>query len=512
MKYILGIDVGTSNVKAVLFDEGGQEVRVASRESETINGAGNHVEQDMYVVWENVKACVKSVMASKADGKEEIVGVGVTGQGEGCWLIDQEGNPVQNAILWCDGRAVKEVGEITKEHPEIGKLYHKTTGTPPLLGNQMMLLKWMKENRQEVLDKADKLMFCKDWIRYKMTEKIQTEITDSLTSLVDVESGKIAVELMEALGIAKYRDYLSDPVRSDEVVGTLLDSFADEVGLQRGLPVIAGALDTSATAVGLGAIHEKDVCVILGTTCANEIVLKKEDCDFGAENSRFEKHPLGELYVELQPTLNGTPNIDWMLEHIAQTKDFQEIDKMVSKTPVGCGGVVYHPYISVAGERAPFYHPYARASFFGISQVTTREDLIRAVYEGISMSIRDCLQNVDKDATIYLAGGGAKSPVWAQMIADVLGLKVMIPAGRELGAKGVALMVGVRQGLYKDYEEAVKKACTFRQVYHPNLVNTRKYDLIYELYKKVRIHNQEIWDYRHQMNKKIKAISQEEVK
>ncbi|MDE7057415.1 MAG: carbohydrate kinase, partial [Lachnospiraceae bacterium] len=336
--------------------------------------------------------------------------------------------------------------------------------------------------------------------------------TDSLTSLVDVESGKIAVELMEALGIAKYRDYLSDPVRSDEVVGTLLDSFADEVGLQRGLPVIAGALDTSATAVGLGAIHEKDVCVILGTTCANEIVLRKEDCDFGAENSRFEKHPLGELYVELQPTLNGTPNIDWMLEHIAQTKDFQEIDKMVSKTPVGCGGVVYHPYISVAGERAPFYHPYARASFFGISQVTTREDLIRAVYEGISMSIRDCLQNVDKDATIYLAGGGAKSPVWAQMIADVLGLKVMIPAGRELGAKGVALMVGVRQGLYKDYEEAVKKACTFRQVYHPNLVNTRKYDLIYELYKKVRIHNQEIWDYRHQMNKKIKAISQEEVK
>ena len=213
--------------------------------------------------------------------------------------------------------------------------------------------------------------------------------------------------------------------------------------------------------------------------------------------------------MELQPTLNGTPNIDWMLEHIALTKDFKEIDKLVDSTPVGCGGVVYHPYISVAGERAPFYHPYARASFFGISQVTTRGDLVRAVYEGISMSIRDCLQNVDQDATIFLAGGGAKSPVWAQMIADVMGLKVMIPAGRELGAKGAALMVGVRQGLYRDYDEAVKKACTFRQVYHPDLTNKRKYDLIYELYKKVRIHNQEIWDYRHQMNKKIKAISQE---
>lgn len=509
MRYILGIDVGTSNVKAVLFDEEGREVCVASRESEMFHEGGNHAEQDMNAVWENVKACVKEVVGAKAADPEKIIGVGIAGQGEGCWLIDGEGNPVQNAILWCDGRAVAEVGAVTKEHPEIGRFYHKTTGTPPLLGNQMILLKWMKENRKEVLDRADKLVFCKDWIRYKMTGKIQTEITDSLTSLVDVQSGKIAQKLMEELGIAEYRDYLPDPIRSDEIVGTLLDSFADEVGLPRGLSMIAGALDTSATAIGLGAIHEKEVCVILGTTCANEIVLKKEDCDFGAENSRYEKHPLGDLYVELQPTLNGTPNIDWMLENIALTKDFQEIDKLVDGTPVGCGGVVYHPYISVAGERAPFYHPYARASFFGISQVTTRGDLVRAVYEGISMSIRDCLQNVDKDATIFLAGGGAKSPVWAQMIADVMGLKVMIPTGRELGAKGAALMTGVRLGLYKDYDEAVAKACTFRQVYHPNLSNKRKYDLIYELYKKVRVHNQEIWDYRHQMNKKIKAMNAE---
>ena len=121
--------------------------------------------------------------------------------------------------------------------------------------------------------------------------------------------------------------------------------------------MIAGALDTSATAVGLGAIHEKDACVILGTTCASEIVMRKEDCRFGAENSRYEKHPIEELYVELQPTLNGTPNIDWMLENIAKTKDFDEIDRIVDSVPVGCGGVVYHPYISVAGERGALLSP-----------------------------------------------------------------------------------------------------------------------------------------------------------
>lgn len=510
MKYILGIDVGTSNVKAVLFDECGAEVSVSSRESKTINGAGNQVEQDMNIVWEKVKSCIKDVAESGKAGKEEIIGIGVTGQGEGCWLIDKNGEPVQNAILWCDGRSVEEVREITQEHPEIGQLYYKTTGTPPLLGNQMMLLKWMKENRKETLDKAWKLIFCKDWIRFKMTGEVKTEITDSLTSLIDVQTGKIAVDLMKAMDIAEYIDYFPQPVRSDETVGTILDSFADEVGLRRGLPVIAGALDTSATAVGLGAIHEKDVCVILGTTCASEIVLRKEDCEFGKEASRYEKHPIGELYVELQPTLNGTPNIDWMLENISTTKDFGEIDKIVDSVPVGCGGVVYHPYISVAGERAPFYHPYARASFFGVSQVTTREYLIRAVYEGISLSIRDCLQNVDKSGTIFLAGGGAKSPVWAQMIADVVGMRVMIPSGKELGAKGVALMIGVSQGLYRNYDEAVKKACTFKQVYEPNRVNTKKYDLLYELYRRVREHNQETWDYRHQMNKMIRAIEEED--
>lgn len=510
MKYILGIDVGTSNVKAVIFDEDGNESVVSSRESKTVSNGGNQVEQNMEELWEKVKSCVKEVMDSPSAPKDAIIGIGVTGQGEGCWLIDKEGKPVQNAILWCDGRAVKEVKKITQEIPEIGMLYHTTTGTPPLLGNQMMLLKWMKNNHPDILDKADKLFFCKDWIRYKLTGKIGAEITDSLTSLLDVKTGLIAKELMREMGIGEYENYLPKPVRSDEVVGAVLDEFADYVGLSRGTPVIAGAIDTAATAVGLGVIHEKDVCVILGTTCASEIVMKKEDCNFGMPNSRYEKHPLEDLYVELQPTLNGTPNIDWMLEHIAKTKDFQEIDGIVENTPVGCGGVVYHPYISVAGERAPFYHPYARASFFGISQVTTREHLIRAVYEGISLSIRDCLGNVDKSGTIYLAGGGAKSPVWAQMIADVMGMKVLIPAGKELGAKGVALMAGVSQGLYSDYEEAVKKACKVQRIYEPNLTNTKKYDLLYELYKKVRLHNQEIWDYRHQMNKKIQAIQKEE--
>lgn len=511
MKYILGIDVGTSNVKAVLFDECGKEVCVKCQECKPIYGPDNQVEQDMLLIWDKVKICIQGVVHSGSAPKEDIIGIGVTGQGEGCWLIDKEGNPVQHAILWCDGRAVEEVKWMTQEHPEIGALYHRTTGTPPLLGNQMMLLLWMKNNRKEVLERADKSLFCKDWIRYKLTGEVKTELTDSLTSLMDVQDETLAVNLMKTLGIEQFQSLHTQPITSDDLAGTILDALAEELGLKKGLPVIAGAIDTSATAVGLGAIHEKDVCVILGTTCASEIVMRKSACEFGLTGTRYERHPLGNLYVSLQPTLNGTPNIDWMLDHIAETRDYNEIDRIIDSVPVGCGGVVYHPYISVAGERAPFFHPYARASFFGLSQVSTRAHLIRAVYEGISLSIKDCLRNVDKNGNIFLAGGGAKSPVWAQMIADVVGMQVMIPGGNELGAKGVALMAGVAQGIYKDYEEAVAKACTFKHIYVPNKGRVKKYDMLYELYKNIRLSNKKLWDYRHQMNKKLQSISEEEI-
>ncbi|MCF0104988.1 MAG: carbohydrate kinase [Eggerthellaceae bacterium] len=508
MKYILGIDVGTSNIKTVLFDEYGKEVYIASKKSETISSENHETEQNMLLIWKKVKACIKEVIENSNASKNDIIGLGVTGQGEGCWLIDEEGEPVQNAILWCDGRCVEEIDKITVEEPEIGEFFYKTTGTYPLTGTQMMQLKWMKNHRKDVLDSAQHLLFCKDWVRYKITGKINNELTDAITSIVDVRNEKINDELLRKLDLYDYRSYIPDPVRSDEVVGTVSDAFAAEVGLSQGIPVIAGAIDVAATALGLGAIHKNDACVILGTTCAGEIILDKNDCDFGAPNTRYEKHPLGELFIELQPTLNGTPNIDWMNKNIAGTNDFAEIDKIVDSAKVGCGGVVYHPYLSTAGERAPFVHSYARASFFGISQVTEKKDLIRAVYEGLSLSIRDCLHNVDRCGTIYLAGGGAKSPVWCQMISDVMGMKIMVPAGGELGAKGIALMVGVSQGLYKNYEEAVNKACKFIHHYEPNPINVKKYDLLFELYNDLRLHYEQIWTHRHMMNKKIKAIKE----
>ena len=504
MRYLLGIDAGTSNVKAVLFDLAGAELCVASRESETFRVENNGVEQDMEAVWESVRACLAEVAARCPGECRELAAIGVTGQGEGFWAVDREGKPVQRAPLWCDGRAVEEVAELTERAPELGRLYHDTTATPPLTGNQLMLTLWMQRHRPEILKRVHRVLFCKDWIRYRLTGTMATELTDSLTSLLDVRTYAPALELMRAIGIERGEALFPRPLRSDETAGTLTDALAEELGFPRGLPVIAGALDTSATLIGLGVMRAGGSAVILGTTCACEVVEEKADCRFGAAGTRYEKHPLGDLFVDLQPTLNGTPNIDWMLDTLSPTRDFGEIDRMIESARVGSSGVVYLPYIGLAGERAPFYHPYARAEFFGMSSITTRADMIRAVYEGVSLSIRDCLAEAKGDGPVYLAGGGAKSPVWSQMIADVLNREVRIPDGAELGAKGAALMAGVNQGLYSSYDEAAAQACSFRSVYHPDAGRAGKYALLYELFRALRESNDALWTLRHRINKQLK--------
>ncbi len=503
-KYLMGIDVGTSNVKAVLFDDTGHETTYASRENITYTSAANGAEQDMEEVYQHVKSCVVQLVKEYPDECRELAGIGVTGQGEGFWAIDRDGKPLQRALLWRDGRAVDEVEKITKKNPEIGRLYHTMTGTPPLTGNQLILTSWMKNNRPEVLDRVWKVFFCKDWIRYRMTGEICADLTDSMTCLLDTDTYEKAYPLYEAMGLGEYGDIFPDPIPSDQVAGRISKTFAQETGLREGIPVIAGALDTSATMIGLGAVRAGSAAVILGTTCACETVFNKEDCRFGHGFSRYEKHPAGDLFVDLQPTNNGTTNIDWMLDCISTTRNFNEIDSIVESAKVGSSGVIYLPYIGLAGERAPFYHPYARAEFFGMSQVTTRADMVRAVYEGISLSIKDCFEEIGRIENVYLAGGGARSPVWSQMIADVLGSKVSVPSGDEQGAKGAALMAGISQGIYAGYEEAVAAACSFRHTYEPRTEMMERYDLLYTLFKKLRMNNDEVWNMRHNINKELK--------
>lgn len=503
MKYIIGIDAGTSNVKAVLFDTEGKEICIESRKNEPIYIGHTHVEQNMNVLWEKVAECIKGVVANGPAKPEEILGIGVTAQGEGIWLIDENGEPVQDAILWCDGRAADEVDEVNKSEEKLGQQIHKVTGTPPLTGTQLMLLKWMKNNRKDVLDKASTMFFCKDWVRYKLTGTLNGDNTDTGTSLMDAQKGVVAKELMESLGLGEYVKLVAPPVPSETIVGTVLPSVAETLGLPADLPVVAGAIDVVASAVGIGAVQDKNICVILGTTLANEVFSKKETCVFGEEGTRYERHAVEGLFVNLLATMNGTPNLDWVQNEVALTKNFDEIDKIIDSVPAGSHGVIYHPYVGQAGERAPFYHPYAKANFFGIGANTKRADLIRAVYEGLTLSIKDCLQGADKNSKIFVAGGGTKSKVWTQMISDITGMEVIVSDGNEFGAKGAAMMLGVAVGEYSDWEDAAGRTCKAKCTYTPNKERTAVYEDVYKLYVKIREQMEDLWYEREELMRKL---------
>jgi xylulokinase len=195
----------------------------------------------------------------------------------------------------------------------------------------------------------------------------------------------------------------------------------------------------------------------------------------------------------------GTPNLDWAREQIADTPSFAEIEKKLENIPAGSGGVIYHPYLGSAGERAPFYSPNARASFFGLNTSTTRYHLVKAVYEGIAFSIKDCLYKYSNSKSLSICGGGAKSRVWAQIIADVTGRVVSVHDGTEFGAKGAVMLAGVHLGVFKDYNDASQKLCHIVATYEPNAKNAKLYDDLYELYLESRIAFMPLWDKRRQI-------------
>ena len=205
MVNFIGIDVGTSNVKAVLISEEGHEKKVAYRKNEPLYLGASKVEQDMTVLWDKVLACITEVVAG--ENTADILGIGLTGQGEGCWLVDKDGEPVSQSILWSDGRAKDLVDDIIKDKELYDRIYQQT-GTQPLTGTALTLLLWSKQHRKDILDRADKLMFAKDWIRYKLIGTIELESSDAGTSLLNIETLAFEGQFFDDIGLQSFEIYL----------------------------------------------------------------------------------------------------------------------------------------------------------------------------------------------------------------------------------------------------------------------------------------------------------------
>jgi len=503
MKYLIGLDVGTSNVKAVLFDLEGNEILVKSEPTDVITFNGNWQEQDMIQVYDQCARCIKGIMDSGVARPEDVLAVGLSGQGEGVWMIDRDGNPVKRASLWSDGRASEILDYLTHENPDLFQYIFSINGSKSTVSNTLLQLAWYKKHMPEIFQPGNTVLNCKDWVRFRLTGNRNMEINDASVSTLHMKEGRYNTECFEALGIADLLQYMPPIIKSYEKAGEITEQASKETGLAVGTTVVGGALDVTITMVGVNAVNVGDIYAILGTTCCTGVVCDLNTLVPGSDkNASHVRHPKDGLCINILATMAGTPNLDWVIESVSNTSDFAEIERHVKDIPAGSGGIIYHPYITPAGERTPFYNPDARAGFFGLSTHSTRWHMVKAVYEGVAYSIKDCLYGVKEQGNIYLAGGGSKSEMWAQIIADVTGRSTVLSEGTEFGAKGAAILAGVCMGVYSDINDAASKLCKVKAKFDPNPKNVAIYDELYQIYRALRIAHMDLWHQREAVVKK----------
>ena len=470
---LLGIDVGTSLIKAVVFDANGGEQGLGAKKVEVRSPRPGWAEQDMEAVWEAVASASREALAA-AGGAVGIEAVAVAGQGDGAWMIDADGQPFAPAPLWSDVRAAAIIDgwEVTGALRDL----YRRSGTVLWAGSQAALLAWFADYEPELLARASTVFTSKDWIRYRLTGTVGTDETDASIPFMDLALRQISSGQAAILGLEERMDLLPSVARSSDVVGLVTQEAAAATGLRPGTPVAAGVLDVVANALGVGAMDGGQAMVILGTTALAAVILDEprfEPADVGASVC----HAPDGRWMRALGSMAGTPDLDWYLatmgegigaDALAAGRDrYAVLEEEIAASPPGADGLVFHPYL--LGERVPFVDPDARGSLFGLSMSTSRGDVARAVSEGIAYAIRHCFEaNGTPVSDVRLCGGGSRSRTWSQILADVTGARMTVASGSQFGALGAAMVAGISVGVYPDYSTAIDRCVRIARVHEPD--------------------------------------------
>ena len=431
----VGIDVGTSVVKAAAFDGEGRQLAVESRPVE-LSLHGGFVEQDMTEVYDAVVDVLGKLTARVP---EPVELAGLTGQGDGVWLVDEEGRPVRSAVSWMDGRAHELLDQWLADGTF--ETVFRRTGGAMFPGSPGPLLAWLDRYDPKSLDAAAAAVYCKDMVFQRLTgaARASTDVSDASMPFMDPRTRTYDNRVVELLGLTRRRRLLppvGDPITTGEV----------QEGLPAGTRISNGPYDLPACALGAGVTEPGDGLLIVGT-CLAALVATTE-LDLSGE-------PAG-LYISTDrhghrlramPAMVGTAALDWVLSTTGVTH--AEVDGLLASTPPGARGVRVLPYFAPSGERAPFVEPRLRAELSGVSLETTPADLIRATCEGIGYAARHCLEAAGLTGSLAVCGGGTRSSAWMQLLADVLGRPLRVVEG-EVGARGAVLAAAERFGVSLD--------------------------------------------------------------
>lgn len=469
---IIGIDAGTSVIKAVAFDLQGRQVGVASTPNQVLLGPGGAAEQDMDRTWTDTAATLRALGERVPGLASRAVALAATGQGDGTWLVDAAGHPVGPAMLWLDARSSAQV-QALRQQPASRALAACTGNalTPSMQSGQML---WLREHQPERLARAASAMHCKDWLFFKATGMRASSPCEGVYTFGNFRTLDYDGETLELLGLAGLRHLLPPVLDGARGQAPLGRSASAETGLPEGLPVVLPRMDVPMCILGAGGLAYGDDgalrrvgCSVLGSTGMHGWVTDAVDAIVpSAEAGYTIAMPQPGLYVRLVSHMAATLNIDWLLNLLGgalalagaaplpRATLLERLDAQVLATAPA--QAVYLPYIAESGERGPFVDASARAQLGGFSAGLGVAGLARAVYEGIALATRDCYLALGPlPDEIRLSGGAARSPALRQVLASVTGRPVRVSHREECGAAGAAITAAVAVGCHADVRAAL---------------------------------------------------------
>lgn len=476
--YYIGVDLGTSAVKLLLMEESGKIEKIVSREYPLYFPHPGWSEQNPEDWMKEAMEGIKE-LTSEID-RSQVAGIGCGGQMHGLVTLDAEDHVIRPAILWNDGRTGAETEYL---NTVIGKdKLSQYTANIAFAGFTAPKILWMKKNEPENFAKVKKIMLPKDYLAYCMTGSFCTDLSDaSGMLLLDVKNRCWSKEMLEICGITE--EQLPKLYESWQVVGTLKPEIASELGLSADVKFVAGAGDNAAAAVGTGTVGDGQCNISLGTS--GTVFISSKDFDVDENNALHSFDHADGRYHLMGCMLSAASCNKWWSEEILHTKDFAKEQEGIVK--LGENQVFFLPYLM--GERSPHNNPDARAVFFGMSMDTTREEMTQAVLEGVAFGLRDSLEVARslgiKIERTKICGGGAKSPLWKKIIANVMNLKVDVPAVEEGPSMGGAMLAAVGCGAYPDVETIAEKFVHVVETVEPDPELVAKYEERYQKFKKL---------------------------
>ncbi len=456
----LGIDIGTGGTRALLIDAAGCEVAAVTAPHEEMRMEHPLWAEQRPENWvEAAAVAIRAALAKSGVRGERISAVGVSGQMHGLVILDSANAVIRPSLIWCDQRSQPQVDHINQKLGA-GTIL-KAIANPVLTGFTLPKLLWVRDNEPHHFDRVRRLLLPKDYVRYWLTGEFATEVSDaSGTALLDVVNRRWSFEMVDGLGLD--REILPALYESSDITGTISAAAAELTGLARGTPVVGGAGDQAAGAVGNGIVEPGIASCTLGTS---GVVFAHTDTPAWDPEGRVHTfcHAVRDKWHVMGVTQGAGLSLQWFRNQLAPGSSYDELMDEAASAPAGSQGLFWLPYLM--GERTPHLDARARGGWIGLTAKHKRAELIRAVVEGVSYSQKDCLEIIEKlgveVSVVRASGGGARSPFWRQILADVLDRPVARLTTQEGSAYGAALLAMVGAGEFATVPEAC--AATIRE-------------------------------------------------